>query len=67
MNQRIGTYITQKVAGEIYKAYVPPKLPPKPSVDLARLHPHLEKATFALAELNATCKSIPNTSLFTYM
>lgn len=67
MNQRIGTYITQKVAGEIYKAYIPPKLPPKPAIDLAKLYPHLEKATLALAELNSVHKSIPNTSLFIYM
>lgn len=67
MNQRIGTYITQKVTGESYKAYVPPKLPPEPAVDLARLYPNLEKATLALAELNSIHKTIPNTSLFIYM
>ncbi|HJD56160.1 MAG TPA: Fic family protein [Rickettsia endosymbiont of Pyrocoelia pectoralis] len=67
MNKRIGVYITQKVANEVYKAYIPPKLPPDPSIDLTRLYPYLEKATLALAELNITCKSIPNTSLFTYM
>ena len=38
MNQRIGTYITQKVAGETYKAYVPPKLPPNPPLDLTKLY-----------------------------
>ncbi|WP_375326627.1 Fic family protein [Candidatus Tisiphia endosymbiont of Nemotelus uliginosus] len=67
MNQRIGTYITQKVTGESYKAYVPPKLPPAPPVDLARLYPYLEKATLAVAELNSIHKVIPNTSLFIYM
>ncbi len=67
MNQRIGMHITQKVTGESYKAYVPPKLPPEPPVDLARLYPYLEKATLALAELNSVHKTIPNTSLFIYM
>jgi len=67
MSQRIGTYITQKTAGEVYKAYIPPKLPPDPSIDLAGLYSHLEKATLALAELNVTCKFVPNTSLFIYM
>lgn len=67
MNQRIGTYITQKVGGESYKAYIPSKLPPEPPIDLPKLYPYLEKATLALAELNATCKTIPNTSLFIYM
>ncbi|MFM8453680.1 MAG: Fic/DOC family N-terminal domain-containing protein, partial [Gammaproteobacteria bacterium] len=67
MNQRLGTYITQKVAGEPYKAYVPVPLPPNPSIDLAMLYPYLEKATVALAELNSIHKSIPNTALFIYM
>lgn len=67
MNQRIGTYITQKVTGESYRAYVPPKLPPKPSIDLVKLYPNLEKATLALAELNSIHKTIPNTALFIYM
>lgn len=67
MNQRVGTYILQKVAGESYKAYVPPKLPPLPPVDLAKLYPKLEKATLALAELNSIHKTIPNTALFIYM
>lgn len=67
MNQRIGTYITQKVFGESFKAFVPPKLPPVPPVDLTTLYPYLEKATISLAELNSIHKSIPNPSLFIYM
>lgn len=67
MNQRIGTYITQTVTGESYKAYVPPKLPPEPPIDLLRLYPNLEKATLALAELNSIHKTIPNKALFIYM
>lgn len=67
MNKRIGKYITQKVAGETYKAYIPPKLPPDPPIDLAKLYPRLEQATLALAELNSIHKTIPNTALFLYM
>ena len=67
MNKRIGTYITQSVVGESYKAYVPPKLPPEPCVDMVKLYPYLEQATLALAELNAVSKSIPNAALFIYM
>ncbi|MDZ4322943.1 MAG: hypothetical protein U1A05_02505 [Alphaproteobacteria bacterium] len=67
MNQRIGTYITHKLSNEPYKAYVPPRLPPEPPLDLAKLYPYLEKATLALAELNGIKKSIPNKSLFIYM
>lgn len=67
MNKRLGTYIIQKVSGESYKTYVPPKLPLDPSIDLAPLYPQLEKATLALAELNSLHQIIPNTSLFIYM
>jgi Fic family protein len=65
MNQRIGTYVNQTIAGEFYKAYIPPSLPPP--LDVTGLYACLEKATFALAELNNLTKSIPNTSLFIYM
>jgi Fic family protein len=67
MNKRSGTYITQKVTGESYKAYIPPKLPPEPPIDLVKIYPQLEKATKALAELNGMHKAIPNTALFIYM
>lgn len=67
MNQRIGEYIVKKIAGESYKSYVPPKLPPNPSLDMESLYPKLEKATLALAELNNIHKTIPNISLFIYM
>ena len=67
MNKRIGKYITQKSYGESYKAYLPPKLPPEPPIELDGLYPYLEKATIALAELNSIHKTIPNTALFIYM
>jgi len=67
MNKRIGTYISKKVATESYKAYVPSPLPPKPSIEVDKLYPYLEKATLALAELNSIAKIIPNISLFIYM
>ncbi len=64
---RIGKYVTQKISGEPYQAYVPQKLPPTPPIDLVRLYPHLEKATCALAKLSSVHKKIPNTALFIYM
>lgn len=67
MNKRIGLYIIQKIPGESYKTYIPPKLPPDPPIDLETLYPFLEKATLALAELNNLQKTIPNTALFIYM
>ena len=67
MNKRLGTYITQRIAGEQYNAYIPADLPPNPRIDLTSLYPYLEKATFALAELNSITKNIPNISLFVYI
>lgn len=67
MKQRVGTYISKHIPGESYKAYLPPKLPPKPPLDFSRLLPLLEKATLAMGELNSLQKAIPNTSLFLYM
>ena len=67
MHRQNGTYITQKNSGEVYKAYIPPKLQTLPKLDLQLVYPYLEKATMALAELNSMAKSIPNTSLFIYM
>lgn len=67
MKQRVGRYLPQKVAGESYTAYIPPPLPCTPPIDLAKLYPFLEKASFAVAELNGILKSIPNTALFIYM
>jgi hypothetical protein len=37
MNKRIGIYITQKSSSEVYRAYVPTKLPPEPHIELAAL------------------------------
>lgn len=67
MNQRIGKYILQEIIGEHYKAYIPPKLPLDPPIDLTQIYPYLEEANLALAELNSITRSIPNTSLFVYM
>ncbi|MBS0185419.1 MAG: Fic family protein [Proteobacteria bacterium] len=67
MHQRIGKYIIQKIGGETYQAYVPPKLPPNPALKLDKFYLSLEKATLALSELNSMHKYISNTSLFIYM
>ena len=67
IKRKIGTYITQKIIGDSYKAYIPAPLPPEPPIDLVKLYPYLEKATRALAELNSIANTIPNTALFVYM
>lgn len=67
MNLRVGKFITQKITGEPFNAYIPPSLPLKSGIDLNLLYPYLEKATLALAELNGISKTIPNITLFIYM
>ncbi len=67
LNSRIGTYANHNIAGEVYRSYIPHKLPPKPDIDLTVLHSKLEKANQSLGELNGIAKTIPNAALFTYM
>lgn len=67
MRRIAGKYVTQRVLGESYKAYVPEALPPTPALELDGLSKRLEEATQALTELNSMTKGIPNISLFIYM
>ncbi len=66
-NERIGCYVIQTTAGEAFSAYIPAPLLPVPEIDLGVLASALEKASAALAELNALSCAIPNTFLFVYM
>lgn len=66
-SNRIGTYVTQRITEEPYKAYIPPELPPDPPLNLEGLYWHIDRATQAIGELNSITKSIPNTALFIYM
>ncbi len=67
MQQKSGKYITKKVTGESYKAYIPPLLPLKPNIKLDHLYGLIEKSTAQLSQLNTLSQSIPNNSLFIYM
>lgn len=65
---RIGKYIKcSAVGGEHYKAYMPPKLPPKPELSLSDLYPLLDKANLALGKLEGMSSLLPDPSLFLYM
>jgi Fic family protein len=64
---RIGTFTTQKIAGESYQSYVPKKLPPQPALELQALYPHIDRTMQALGELSHMTSSIPNIALFIYM
>lgn len=63
----IGKYIKQSVAGEQYKAYIPPTLPLAPPLNIETYYPQLEQAVQAITKLNSVLDSIPNHSLFIYM
>lgn len=63
---RLGTYISSSTAGEKYKAFVPPALPPEPPLDSQRYGALLEKAGLALGRLNGLVDAIPETKLFLY-
>ncbi|MCK4517730.1 Fic family protein [Candidatus Babeliales bacterium] len=66
-SERLGTYITQKSIGKEYKAFIPPKLPPLPSLDLSSMYSMIDEAMTAIGKLNSVTKTIPNTALFIYM
>lgn len=66
-NSRLGRYITCTVAGESYKAFVPPPLPPDPPLALNEQHYDLmERANRALGRLDGVTTLLPDTSLFLY-
>ncbi|MBL6928952.1 MAG: Fic family protein [Rhodospirillales bacterium] len=64
---RIGTYETRATAGETFRAYVPPPLPPKPPIELDNLYPLIDQATQALGRLDGITSLLPDTDLFLYL
>lgn len=51
-NPRLGTYVIKKFHDESFRAFVPPPLPPDPSVKLDMLQRLLEEASQALGRLD---------------
>ena len=66
MRSRLGSYVTTKVTGEAVKAYIPAPLPPRPPVDLSRLHGRIEMADRAVGSLDGLSSLIPDTNLLLY-
>lgn len=64
---RLGTYLTVTAGGEPYRAFVPPPLPPVPSVELGPLFAKLDRASQALGRLDGLTTLLPDTSLFLYL
>ena len=65
-NSRLGSYIRCSVAGETYQAFLPPTLPPRPSLNLLELQGLLSKANQALGKLDAVADILPDSNLLLY-
>lgn len=62
-----GRYLKVASAGEVFNAFVPAPLPPKPAVDWhPALHARFDTALLALGRLDAVTDLLPNASLLLY-
>jgi Fic family protein len=66
-SSRIGRFVTTKTGDETVRAYVPPPLPPEPSVRLEGLVGLIEKANRALGRLDGVTSILPAPPLFLFM
>ena len=64
---RLGRLVETSVGGEIVRAFVPPALPPTPSIDILSLLPQLSAAERALGRLDGITVLLPRQELFLYM
>ena len=66
-NPRLGRYVPSSVAGETVRAFVPPPLPPRPAIDLARLSLRLSEADRAVGRLDGIASMLPEQGPLLYM
>ncbi len=66
-NPRLGSYVSATNAGETVRAFVPPRLPPDPPLDLSGLYQHLDRANQALGGLDGLTTLLPDTRLFLHL
>jgi Fic family protein len=66
-SQRYGRFVETSVAGESVRAFVPPPLPPVPSIDVLSLLERLSLAERALGRLDGITMLLPRQELFLYM
>lgn len=66
-DQRLGRFAETPVAGEIVRAFIPPPLPPTPSIDILGLLDRLSLAERALGRLDGITMLLPRQELFLYM
>ncbi|MEM9400246.1 MAG: Fic family protein [Verrucomicrobiota bacterium] len=67
-NARTGKFIESTVvAGESYRSFIPPSLPPNPPLEMSRLYKSLDLANNAIGRLDGMSMVLPEPSLFLYM
>lgn len=67
LDQRFGHFVETPVGGEVVRAFVPPKLPPSPPIDILSLLEPLGLAERALGRLDGIITLLPQKELFLYM
>jgi Fic family protein len=67
LESRLGRYVETVAAGETVRAFVPPSLPPEPSIDTLGLLPRLGAADRALGRLDGISVLLPRQELLLYM
>ncbi len=67
INTRVGRYIPYRTGEEVYKAYLPPPLPPDPPINIASSQLLLDEANLSLGRLDALTLLLPDPPLFIYM
>jgi Fic/DOC family N-terminal len=63
----MGRFVSTSFGDETARAYVPPALPPEPSVELGGLMPLIEQANRALGRLDGITSILPSPPLFLFM
>ncbi|NTI64852.1 Fic family protein [Agrobacterium rhizogenes] len=66
-NLRLGRFVETTAASETVRAFVPPPLPPEPSIDVLSLLERLSLAERALGRLDGITMLLPRQELFLYM
>jgi Fic family protein len=66
-NHRLGRFVETLAGGESVRAFVPPPLPPAPTIDVLGLLDRLSLAERALGRLDGVTMLLPRQELFLYM
>src|SRR5438132_9726699 len=66
-SSRLESYVASAVAGETARAFIPPRLPPTPAVELSGLHQQLDRANQGLGRLNGMTRLLPDVRFLLYL